>query len=137
MALGKKLESKIQYRIKRSKKPVFLIRDFLDLSDNDQIGRVLRKLISKQVLTKIGQGIYARVKKSELSNKMILEDTLKNITIQAFEKLNIPISKTRYERLYEAGETTQMPLGNVIGINKRVNRKIQYNGREIQYETSR
>ena len=51
------LEKRIQYRIKKSKDAVFMLSDFLDLSDRDQIMRALRKLIQKSLIIKVGQGV--------------------------------------------------------------------------------
>ena len=47
MPISDILEKRIQYRIKKSKDFVFMLPDFLDLSDRDQVMRALRKLISK------------------------------------------------------------------------------------------
>jgi len=59
MPIGKTLEKRIQYRIKRQKESVFLLSDFQDLSDKDQIMRALKKLIAKKLIIKVGQGVYA------------------------------------------------------------------------------
>ena len=64
MAIGQTLEKRIQYRIKRKKDSVFMLSDFLDLSDKDQIGRALRKLIKKILLLKLGKA-YMLVQKSQ------------------------------------------------------------------------
>ena len=55
-------ESRIRYRLSRSKDSVFTPMDFLDLSDRDQTGRVLRKLVAEQSLVKIARGLYAKTK---------------------------------------------------------------------------
>lgn len=39
---AKSLRSKVKYRINRARGSVFTPKDFLDLSDRDQVGRVLR-----------------------------------------------------------------------------------------------
>ena len=137
MALSNKLENKIKYRIIRSKKNAFILSDFYDLSDTDQILRALRKLMEKKIITKIGQGIYAKIKKSLFSDKFVLNEDLKSIALQAFKKLRIETVPTKFEKLYTEGKITQMPLGNIIGVTKRVNRKIQFNGKAISYELIR
>lgn len=43
----KALKSKIKYEIDRSKAAVFTPGDFFDLSDRDQVGRVLRQLVTE------------------------------------------------------------------------------------------
>ena len=44
MPLKNTLESRISYRIKRSKSRVFLRKDFSDIGGYDQVGRILRIL---------------------------------------------------------------------------------------------
>jgi hypothetical protein len=41
---------------------------------------------------------------------------------------------TRLERAYNAGETTQVPTGRVVGVTRRVRRKIGYNGVSLSFE---
>ena len=65
------LEKRIQYRIKKSKDFVFMLPDFLDLSDRDQIMRALRKLISKGLILKVGQGVYVKAIKSLISEEFV------------------------------------------------------------------
>ena len=128
------LEKKIRYRINRSKYSSFILNDFSDLSDRDQILRVLRKLISENKLIRIGQGVYARTKISSITNKPVPEKNLRALAITALKKSGINILPTRMEKEYNEGRTTQVPTGLVIGVNKRVNKKIGFNGRYIKYE---
>ncbi|HMG15959.1 MAG TPA: hypothetical protein VK590_10965, partial [Saprospiraceae bacterium] len=60
----KTLNSKIKYRIRRSKNSVFVLGDFFDLSDRDQVGRVLRELVKTKELAKIGLGLYVKTRVS-------------------------------------------------------------------------
>ena len=66
------LESRVRYRLSRSKDLVFAPKDFLDLSDRDQIGRVLRKLVAEKSLIKIARGLYAKTVISPLTGKKFL-----------------------------------------------------------------
>ena len=86
MTVGQTLEKKIQYRIKRSRDSVFILSDFADLSDKDQIGRALRKLQKKNLIVKIGQGLYARAKISTVTNKPIPEKDMKSLAVEALKK---------------------------------------------------
>jgi len=134
MPIKQTLEGKILYRIRRSKKCAFLPPDFFDLSDRDQVGRVLRNLTRKGILLKVGQGIYARSKRSRLTNNFILEKDLRSVALDALEKLKIKVVPTRYENAYNSGQTTQVPTGLVIGVKSRISRMIGYNGKNIKYE---
>ena len=49
MPIGNTLEAKMRYRINKSKISAIISSDFYDLSDRDQVGRILRKFV-KQIL---------------------------------------------------------------------------------------
>ena len=137
MAVSNILEKRIQYRIKKSTDFVFMLPDFLDLSDRDQVMRALRKLISKGLIIKVGQGVYVKAEKSILSGKIIPQISLTEIGKAVAKKLNLKVIPNKYEVWYNEGKTTQVPTGNVISVLGRINRKISFNGVYIKYETVR
>ena len=128
------IKSKIQYRIKRSKDNVFILDDFDDLSGKDQVGRALRNLIKEGSLVKIGQGVYAKTRYSELFDKNVLIKALPILATEALNKLGVITALTSYEHLYNNGTSTQVPTGNVIGVKKRVSRTIAFDGWKMTYE---
>ncbi len=134
MAL-KSLKSKVKYRISRSKGAVFTPRDFFDLSDRDQVGRVLRQLVADNDLIKFGQGLYAKAKRSALTGKLIPIKSLPELAKEALiEKLNVKVmSATDVER-YNKGLSTQVPTGRVIAVKGRISRKMAYDGKSIKYQ---
>ena len=134
MPIKQTLEGKIRYRIKRGRDSVYIPPDFFDLSDRDQIGRVLRQLIKEGLLVKIGQGIYARAKLSSLTGKPVPEKDLRSLALEALKKLGIKTAPSSYEQAYNAGRSTQVPTGRVVGVKDRVSRRIGFNGRYIKYE---
>ena len=135
MARLQTLKDKIKYRIKKSKETVFLVRDFIDLSDRDQILRALRSLIKEQLIIKLGKGIYSKTKVSEISQKIIPADNLRNIAVAAMKKLGVEVLPTKAEQAYNNKQTTQVPNGFIIGVNKRVSRNIRFERTSIRYET--
>ena len=137
MPISDILEKRIQYRIKKSKDFVFMLPDFLDLSDRDQVMRALRKLISKKLIMKVGQGVYVKAKESKLTGKIIPQIDLTEIGKAVAEKLNIKVLPSRYDLWYNEGKTTQVPSGKVIAIKGTILRKIGFNGVYITYETVR
>ena len=58
------LEDRLLKRIDRKRGDVFLRADFEDLGGYDQVGRVLRELVRKGRLVRVGQGLYARARPS-------------------------------------------------------------------------
>ena len=132
--LLKTLKSRIQYRIKKSKDNVFILSDFFDLSDRDQVTRALRQLINQKQLAKIGRGLYAKMRPSPLSDKAILVKPLPELAKEALNKLNVKTFPSRAEQRYNSGLSTQVPTGRTIGIKSRISRKIAYEGQTIKFE---
>ena len=64
------IKSRIQTRIKRAKRSVFLRSDFKYIAGYDQIGRVLRNIVSDGELIKIGYGLYVRAREIILQEKL-------------------------------------------------------------------
>ena len=134
MSVKKTLEDRVQYRIKRSSYSTFILSDFYDLSDRDQILRALRKLIKKKLILRVGQGVYVRTKVSSVTNKIIPEQNIRDIAITVLKKSGIIVIPAPCEQEYNDGKTTRVPTGIVIGVNSRVNKKIGFNGRFVKYE---
>jgi len=130
----KTLESRVKYRISRSRDRVFLPADFADLGGRDQVGRVLRYLIRNGEVVKIGYGLYAKASYSNLFNKTQPITTLPELAKEALTKLGIKTAPTYFEKMYNERKSTQVPTGQVIGIQDRVSRKIRYGTSEIVYE---
>ena len=93
MALNS-LKSKLKYRISRNAGVVFVPADFRDLSDRDQVGRALRELVREEVLIKFGRGLYAKARRSSLSNSWVLK-----------------WSRLKSRRAITAGALRRCPLG--------------------------
>ena len=131
------LEKRIQYRIKKSKDFVFMLTDFEDLSDKDQIMRALRKLIKNELILKVGKGIYVKAEKSQFSGKIIPQISITDIAKIVANKRKLKTIPSKYEVWYNEGKTTQVPTGRVVSVLGRINRKIGFNGEYIKYETVR
>ena len=54
------LQDKMEARIARKRDDVFLSREFMDLCGEDQVLRVLRKLVKEGSLVRLGYGVYGR-----------------------------------------------------------------------------
>jgi hypothetical protein len=134
MAL-KTLKSKVKYRISRSRSVVFTPKDFADLSDYDQVGRVLRQLVAEGCLVKFGQGLYARTKVSSLTGKIIPERPLPVLAKEALtQKMQVEVVSTLEEQRYNSGLSTQIPTGRVVAVKGRVSRKMALDGKSITYQ---
>ena len=124
----------VEARIARKKGDVFLRADFEDIGGYVQVGRILRQPIEDGKLTRIGQGIYTRASTSPFDGGAIPKTGLYRLTEEAFRRLGIPTGLTDMQRAYSEGRTTQVPAGRVIGVSRRVRRKIGFNGMSMAYE---
>jgi hypothetical protein len=127
------LETKLLNRIERKRGDVFLRGDFEDLGGYDQVGRVLRKIVQEGRLVRVGQGLYARASPSITSGEPIPTRGLATLR-DALGRVGIETFPTRLERAYNAGETTQVPTGRVVGVARRVRRKVGYGGMNLSFE---
>jgi hypothetical protein len=128
------LEERLERRIARKRGDVFLRADFDDMGGYDQVGRALRQLIRKGRLMKIGQGLYARARRSSLDNKLRPENGLATLK-EALRRLGVETVPTRFERAYNSGRSEQVPTGRVVAIRgRRVRRQIGYDGMFLSFE---
>ncbi len=127
------LEERLEKRIARKRGDVFLREDFRDLGGYDQVGRALRRLVRKGELLKLGYGIYTRAARSPFTDKPVPPKGLRTLK-EALTRLGVEIVPTRLEQAYNAGKSTQVPTGRVVGVRGRVNRRIGYDGVVLGYE---
>jgi hypothetical protein len=131
---NKTIEGRILARLSRMKSSVILRDDFIDLGGYDQVGRVLRRLALKGKIIKIGYGLYAKTKVSSLTGELLPVQTLPTLAREALKRLGVKIKPTKAELDYQSGRSTQVPTGRLIGVKKRISRKIGYKGASINYE---
>ena len=127
------LEQRLEQRIARKRGDVFLRADFDDMGGYDQVGRALRGLVRKGELLRVGQGLYTRARPSMLDGKPVPPKGLATLK-EALRRLGIRTVPTRLEEAYNAGKTTQVPTGRVVGVQGRVRRQIGYNGVSLKFE---
>lgn len=127
------LATRILKRIGSKRGDVFLRADFCDLGGYDHVGRVLRDLVSKGQLLKVGYGIYTRAVKSPFSDKLVPKKGLATLR-EALERIGVETAPSQLEEDYNAGKTTQVPTGRVVAVRGRVRRKLGYDGISLSYE---
>lgn len=128
------LASKILKRITRKKSVVLLREDFSDLGEYDQVGRVLRQLVTEGKLLKIGYGLYAKTRFSPYNGEVLPQAPLPTLAKEALRRLGIQTFPSRLHKAYNAGLSTQVPTGRVIGVKEKINRKIGYDGVYVFFE---
>ena len=128
------LETRLLKRIDRKRGDVFLRADFEDLGGYDQVGRTLRKIVREGRLVRVGQGLYARAVAAPSDGRPIPTKGFRAMAMEALSRLGVETTPTRLEQAYNAGRTTQVPSGRVVGVRKRVRRKIGYDGIFVGFE---
>ena len=128
------LLEKIEARLRKKKGDVFLRADFQDLGGYDQVGLVLGKLVRSGKLMRIGSGVYTRARPSIVNGKPVPLKGITPLMTEALKRLGIRTRPSRIERDYVAGRTNQVPSGRMIGVDRRVRRKLGYNGALMRFE---
>jgi hypothetical protein len=131
------LREKIERRIVRKKgDDVFLTREFMKLGGEDQVLRVLRKLVDDGRLVRLGYGVYGRAIVSRLNGRPMLysRDGFAGVARQALDKLGVDWEPTEAERAYNEGRSTQVPVNPVVRVKGRFSRHLRYRDAELVLE---
>ena len=117
--------------LRASKDGVFLRSEFDCFGDYRQVSRAVKELVADGVLVRVGYGVYARGRKSSLSDRTVPEFTLTLIGLEAMRKLDVG----KEARALREGLSTQLPMLPIISVGKsRVRRKIGFGKRMVVYE---
>jgi hypothetical protein len=136
MQRAKPLRERVRTRITRSRASVFLPREFRDLGGEDQVLRALRELVRDGQLVRLGYGVYGRAIRSSLSGQPILysPDGFIGAARQALTKLGVAWEPTEWERAYNEGRSTQVPVNPIVKIKGRFSRKLRDGTLELVLE---
>ncbi len=132
----KTLRERIETRIARKRDEVFLTREFSDLGGEGQVLRALRTLVREGQLIRLGYGVYGRAVRSRLSGEPILSapDGFVGASRQALTKLGVQWQPTEWEKAYNEGRSTQVPVNAVVRIKGRFARHLGYRGNTLVLE---
>lgn len=128
------IKDRISKSIKASKANVFIRSDFNKFGSYDQVGRVLKELIDNGDLVKMGYGVYSKAEKSVLSGKPIPVATVTEAGLEVMNKLGIKADVGYFARQYRDGKINQIPMKEVIAVNKPITRKIYFGKIVLEYE---
>ena len=128
------LEVRLADRIARKRGDVFMRADFDDLGGYDQVGRALRALVRKGRLMKVGYGLYVRARPSLIDGAPTPVKGIREVAREALGRIGVKTDLTQLEQAYNAGTSTQVTTGRVVGVLGRVRRKINFNGVPLRYE---
>ena len=130
------LRERVEQRIAERRDEVFLPREFRDLGGEDQVLRVLRGLTRDGRLVRLGYGVYGRAERSRLTGQPMLaaQDGFIGAARQALDKLGVPWEQTEFQRAYNEGRSTQVPVNPAVRVKGRFVRRLQYQGMELRLE---
>ncbi|WP_024460093.1 DUF6088 family protein [Marinimicrobium sp. LS-A18] len=121
------LKSRMQEKIRKSHRTVFLREDFDALGGYDQVGRALRQLVGQGRLVRIGKGLYAKARKNRITGKPMLAAPggFDQVSKEALNRLGVKWEPASVEKAYQAGNT-QIPARVVIKVTGPFCRRIAY-----------
>jgi len=130
------LRERIGERIARKRDDVFLTREFRDLGGEDQVLRALRGLVREGRLVRLGYGVYGRAETSQLSGEPTLaaRGGFIDAARQALNKLGVPWEPTEFQKAYNEGRSTQVPVNPAVRAKNRFARRLKYQDTELRLE---
>lgn len=129
------LKSRMQDRIRKSRRTVFLRKDFEALGAYDQVGRALRQLVGQGRLVRIGKGVYAKARKNRITGKPMLAASggFDQVSKEALSRLGVQWEPASAEKAYQAG-STQIPARVVLKVKGPFHRRIAYGKYRLDIE---
>jgi len=128
------LRMRIMAGIGKSDDAVFLTREFRHLGCERHVQRALRQLVDNGTLIRLGYGVYGRAERSTLTGQPMLSATggFIGAARQALDKLGIPWEPTQFQRAYNEGRSTQVPVNPAVRlVKKRFTRKLRHQNNEL------
>ncbi len=130
------LRERVAARIAERRDDVVLPREFRDLGGEDQVLRALRTLVRDGQLVHLGYGVYGRAEVSRLSGRPMLaaRGGFIDVARQALDKLGVLWEPTEFQRAYNEGRSTQVPVNPAVKVKGRFARRLKYEDAELRLE---
>lgn len=124
--------NKINERIKKYPNgKILFIKDFTDLSNDAVVRQSLKRLVEKEKLIKISQGIYYKPKKDKILGT--LKPSLDMVAEAIARRDKARIIPTGSFALYKLGLSEQVPM-NIVYLTDGSPRVIKINSRKITFK---
>lgn len=136
MARKGSLQDQIEKRITERGDASFLTREFSDLGSERQVLRALSKVVGAGNLVRLGYGVYARATRSRLTGQPVLiaPGGFLMAAREALNKLGVQWQATEWERAYNEGRSTQIPVNPQIKVKGRFARKLRDGVTELRID---
>ena len=131
-------ENTIRYkainRIGQLPSAVVLRQDLQDLGSDRQVSRAFKTLVDDGIIVKIGYGVYAKAKKSSITDDQYLPGGFLAVGREALSRLGIQWKVSEAEQQYNLGNTQQVPANPPTKLTERFRRQLSYRGMEMRFE---
>ena len=133
MARKNSLQAQIEARVAERGDAVYLTREFTDLGAKRQVLRALANTVAAGRLVRLGYGVYGPATQSRLTGKPMLANPggFMVAARQALTKLGVAWEPTEWERAYNEGRSTQVPVNPQVKVRGRFTRKLSDGGKEL------
>ena len=133
MARKNSLQDRIGTRIAERKEAAYLTREFADLGEKRQVLRALAKAVTLGQLVRLGYGVYGPATKSRLTGRPMLSSPggFAVAARVALTKLGVAWEPTEWERAYNEGLSTQVPVNPQVKVRGRFSRKLRNGPTEL------
>ena len=136
MARKNSLQEKIEARVAARDEASFLTREFADLGAKRQVLRALANAVAAGKLVRLGYGVYGPATRSRLTGQPVLTAPGGFVAAArvALTKLGVEWEPTEWERAYNEGRSTQIPVNPQVKIKGRFSRKLRDGGTELRID---
>ncbi|MCX7123833.1 MAG: hypothetical protein NTV32_09290 [Gammaproteobacteria bacterium] len=121
-------------RIEQLPSTTVLRQDIADLGSDRQVSRALQDLVKEGMIVKLGYGIYAKTKKSPITDEQYLPGGFLAVAREALTRLGIAWNRSTAEEDYRLGNSQQVPANPATKLNARFRRQLSYRGMELRFE---
>ena len=121
-------------RIEQLSSTTVLRQDIDDLGSDRQVSRALQDLVKEGLIVKLGYGIYAKTKKSTITDDLYLPGGFLAVAREALTRLGIAWNCSAAEEDYRLGKSQQVPANPATKLNTRFRRQLSYRGMELRFE---
>lgn len=136
MARKNSLQEQIEARVAERGDAVYLTREFADLGAKRQVLRALANTVADGRLVRLGYGVYGPAVPSRLTGKPILSTPggFTTAAREALTKLGVAWEPTEWERAYNEGRSTQIPVNPQLKVKGRFSRKLRDGSTELRID---
>jgi hypothetical protein len=119
------VKARVKSRIFASKDKVFIPKDFAQIASYAQVLRALKELIKDKKIVRLGYGLYAKADINPFDGNVYPKADDVTIGKEILRKLKIKWDYSQAVKEYNAFQSTQIPIKNMIVVKGRLRRQIE------------